>query len=464
MASLGHPREPLVAVIGTTGTGKSDLAVDLAVRFDGEIINADAMQMYRGLPVITNQILVEEQRGIPHHLLAQIDPLEPTWTNGLFVQEAQRLIKEIRGRGKLPIVVGGTLYYVHALLFDGSLINSDETEPEEIRFRSREENKSQFPILDEPTHVVFEKLREVDPAMAERWHPDDRRKIKRSLEIYLTTGRRASEIYAEQQEAKQVASDARGAWETLVFWTYSETDTLRERLSKRVDRMVQSGLIDEVRILHGRLRQNTERGEVVDRTRGIWQSIGFRQMEAFLDGELDAEHPETLEKKKHVGLEEINVATRQYARYQLRWIRQKTLKSFKEHAAMDLLYLLDSTNASEFSANVMQPAADICRRYLADEKRPQPTEISDTAREILTAFEKDNTSIQTTFKVKNCEVCNMSLPTEDSWVKHINGKKHRRAIREKKKLALVPAEIETPLEVNTIARDTEVDVSPISGP
>ncbi|KAI0865838.1 IPP transferase-domain-containing protein [Xylaria cubensis] len=464
MASLRHQGEPLVAVIGTTGTGKSDLAVDLAVRFNGEVINADAMQMYRGLPVITNQISAEEQRGVPHHLLAQIDPLEPTWTNGLFVREAQRLIKEIRGRGKLPIVVGGTLYYVHALLFEGSLIDSNETEPGEIKFRSQEENQIQFPILDEPTHVILQKLREVDPAMAERWHPDDRRKIKRSLEIYLTTGRRASDIYTEQQETKQVAGDAKGPWDTLVFWTYSETDRLRERLSNRVDRMVQSGLIDEVRILHSRLREKTERGEVVDLTRGIWQSIGFKQMEAFLDGELDADPPETLAKKKDAGLEEINIATRQYARYQFRWIRQKTLKAFKEHAAMDLLYLLDSTNASEFSANVLQPAANICRRYLADEERPRPTELSDTAQEILAAFENENRSSQTTFKVKNCEICNMSLPTEDSWVKHINGRKHRRATGRKKKLALVPVEIETPLEEKTGSTGREVDVSLSSEP
>ncbi|KAI0868333.1 IPP transferase-domain-containing protein [Hypoxylon argillaceum] len=444
MSSLQRPHKPLVAIIGTTGTGKSDLAVDLAIKFNGEIINADAMQMYRGLPVITNQISVEEQRGIPHHLLAQIEPLEPTWTNGLFVREAQRLIREIRSRGKLPIVVGGTLYYVHALLFDGSLIGSDETEPEEIRFRSQEETQSQFPILDEPTHVIFQKLREVDPAMAERWHPDDRRKIKRSLEIYLTTGRRASDIYAGQQEAKKTDNNARGPWETLIFWTYAETDALRDRLRKRVDKMVQHGLMDEVRILHSHLRECTDRGEVVDRTRGIWQSIGFKQMEAFLNGELNMELPEVLAKSKAAGLEEINIATRQYARYQLRWIRQKSLKSFKEHSAMDLLYLLDSTDANKFSTTVLPPAADLCRQYLAGEERPHPTEISDMAREVLTAFENESMSAQTTFKVKKCEICDMSLPTEDTWLKHINGKKHRRVVRMKKSTALVPVEIGTP--------------------
>ncbi|KAI0977236.1 IPP transferase-domain-containing protein [Xylaria arbuscula] len=460
MASLRRPQEPLVTIIGTTGTGKSDLAVDLALRYDGEIINADAMQMYKGLPVITNQISVEEQRGVPHHLLSHIDPLEPTWTNGLFVREAQRLIKEIRSRGKLPIVVGGTHYYVHALLFNGSLIESDKPEPEEIRFRSQEETLSHFPILDEPTHVILERLREVDPFMAERWHPDDRRKIKRSLEIYLTTGKRPSDIYAEQREAKQATHDARGQWKTLVFWIYSETDTLRERLSKRVEKMVQNGLMDEVTTLHRRLRECTERGEVVDRTRGIWQSIGFRQMEPFLDGELAKETPEVLEKKKVAGLEEINIATRQYARYQLRWIRHKTLKAFKEHDAMSSLYLLDSTDGNEFTRNVLSPAADICLQYLLGKERLQPLTISNTARDILTKFETECLATQTTFKVMKCDICNMSLATEDQWVKHVRGKKHLRNVKMKKRTALVPIDGEPQLAGRTPSTATEIHADP----
>ncbi|KAI1171417.1 IPP transferase-domain-containing protein [Nemania sp. FL0916] len=445
MGTLRPPREPLVAIIGTTGTGKSELAVDLALKFEGEIINADAMQMYKGLPVITNQISAEEQKGVPHHLLAQIDSLEPTWTNGVFVREARKLVKEIRSRGKLPIVVGGTHYYVHALLLDDSLIGSDEAEVEKPGFRSREEDHSQFPILNDSTEAILEKLREVDPAMAERWHPDDRRKIQRSLEIYLTTGKRASDIYAEQQDAKQASHDASAPWETLVFWMYSETDALRERLSKRVDKMVQRGLLDEVRLLYGRLRECTERGEFIDRTRGIWQSIGVKQMEAFLNCEINNESRKALRKSKEIGLEEINIATRQYAKYQLRWIRQRTLKSLREHRAMDLLYLLDSTNADKFSENVLQPAADICRQYIAGDDRQHPKEISAVAREVLTACESEMLSVQPVFKVKKCDICDMSLPTEDSWIKHIKGKKHRRAIQIKNRLALVPLEVETPL-------------------
>ncbi|KAI1312956.1 IPP transferase-domain-containing protein [Xylaria venustula] len=462
MASLRRPREPLITIIGTTGTGKSDLAVDLALRYDGEIINADAMQMYKGLPVITNQISVEEQRGVPHHLLSHSDPLEPTWTNGLFVREAQRLIKEIRSRGKLPIVVGGTHYYVHALLFDDSLIESHKSEPEEIWFRSQEETLSHFPILNKPTHVILERLREVDPLMAERWHPDDRRKIQRSLEIFLTTGKRTSDIYAEKREAKQAANDARGPWETLVFWTYSETDTLRERLSKRVEKMVQSGLMDEVRILHRRLRECTERGEVVDRTRGIWQSIGFKQMEPFVNGELAKETPEVLQKKKEAGLELINIATRQYARYQLKWIRQKTLKAFKEHGAMDSLYILDSTDAKEFSQNVLSPAADVCLQYLLGKERAHPQTISNTARDILTKFENECLTAQTTFKAMKCDICDMSLVTEDEWFKHVRGKKHRRNVRMKKQTALVPVEGGSQVAEETPSIITEIPADPTS--
>ncbi|TGJ79669.1 hypothetical protein E0Z10_g9095, partial [Xylaria hypoxylon] len=102
------------------------------------------------------------------------------------------------------------------------------------------------------------------------------------------------------------------------------------------------------------------------------------------------------------------------------------------------------------------PAADICRQYLADEERPQPIEISDTAREVLTAYENENGLTQTSFKVKKCEICDMNLPTEDSWLKHINGRKHKGVLKRRKRTSLVPVEIETPL-VEKSSMATEVD-------
>lgn len=386
------------------------------------------MQMYRGLPVITNQISVEEQRGVPHHLLAHIDPLEPTWTNGLFVREAQKLAREIRSRGKLPIVVGGTLYYVQTLLFEGSLVQtSREVAPEDIHFRSQEESLARFPILGESTESIMQRLKEVDPVMAERWHPDDRRKILRSLEIFLATGRRASDIYAEQQQTKASSTLTKGPWETLLLLTCTESEILKERLRLRVGKMVEAGLLGELRSLHRRLLECTERGEVVDRTRGIWQSIGYKQMEPFLNGELAGEASDALDKLKETGLEEINIATRQYARYQLRRIQQSLSRAMRENGAMDMLFLLDSTDAARFSDDVLQPAADICREYLAGEGISIPRATTEMARQLLAGVEAGSAAAKPVFKVRTCEVCNMSLPSEDMWNAHIKGRRHRRA-------------------------------------
>ncbi|KAI0023697.1 IPP transferase-domain-containing protein [Xylariomycetidae sp. FL0641] len=439
MSSSKPPREPLVVVIGSTGTGKSDLAVDLAVRFKGEIINADAMQMYRGLPVITNQITPDEKRGIQHHLLATLDPLGPTWTNRAFAREAKTLINEIRSRGNLPIVVGGTHYYVDSLLFEGRLTCSADAD-DGRQYRHHAETRAQFPILDQPTEVLLKRLREVDPEIAERWHPDDRRKIRRSLEIFLTTGEKASDSYEKQKQAKEDQAFASRPWDALVFWVYSDREVLKERLNRRVDSMEQRGLMNEVEALGDRLSEQYLQGEAVDRTRGIWQSIGYKQMEPFLEGQRKGLDPAALQKLKETGLEEIRAATRQYAQYQLRWIRRKSIPAFKERDAMDMVYLLDSTNAQDFTPNVLYPAADLCSRFLDGQKLCKPTELSPTAKSILTSFEEQSATDRTSFKVKTCEICGKSSQTEDQWQRHIKGKKHRRIVLSKKRLALVPSE------------------------
>ncbi len=188
-----------------------ELAVELATRFNGEVINADAMQMYKGLPIITNKISAEERRGIPHHLFDRIALDEETWWVGQFRKETNRVIREIRSRGKLPIVVGGTHYYITGLLFEDKLIHESSSPS---RADGPEEGaETKFPILGATAEVMLEKLREVDPQMADRWHPNDIRKIRRSLEIYLTTGRRASDIYAEQQNRKETKNPSEGSSE-----------------------------------------------------------------------------------------------------------------------------------------------------------------------------------------------------------------------------------------------------------
>ena len=400
------------------------------------------MQMYKGLPVITNQITAEEQRGIPHHLLATIAIEEPTWTVSVFAREAAKLIREIRSRGKLPIVVGGTHYYINALLFDNSLVDApDAGAPElDVPHIPQAEIHKQHPILDGPTDLMLKKLQEVDPAMGSRWHPDDRRKIKRSLEIFLTTGRKASDIYAEQEAAKAIAPPADSPWAALMFWVYSKPAALSERLDKRVDKMEKIGLMDEVKDLHRYLRDRAAAGEDVDRTRGIWQTIGFKQFEPFLDADMDGATAPELEKLRRKSLEDMKVATRQYAKSQLRWIRLKTGHALQERGVMGDFYLLDSSEAALFSENVLAPAGRITRAFLDGQERQTPSEVSEVAKEVLTTLNDDILKPKPKFQARHCETCDMTLTTENEWTKHVAGRHHRRALRHKSRTALVPVE------------------------
>jgi len=161
------------------------------------------MQMYAGLPIITNKTTIKAQKGIPHHLLGCIGLQEPTWVVGTFVSRALKVIEEIRMRGKLPILVGGTHYYTQSLLFRDRLIGND-ADPGELADIKLGTERVDLPVLQQSTEVLFAELQKVDPVMAERWHPRDRWKIQRSLEIYLRTGHTAAEVYTQQ---RKLASD-----------------------------------------------------------------------------------------------------------------------------------------------------------------------------------------------------------------------------------------------------------------
>ena len=231
--------------------------MELAKRYNGEIINGDAMQLYAGLPIITNKITAVEQQGVPHHLLGCIGLHEQTWVVGTFVKKATKVIDEIRSRDKLPILVGGTHYYTQSLLFKDRL--PDENKHEEER-EFVENTKEEWPILKRSTEELMEELKRVDPVMAERWHPNDRRKIQRSLQIYLQTDRKASDIYAQQRSANDISASLDGCdspadrllmrFPTLLFWVHADSEVLKSRLNDRVDKMLEQGLLDEVHTMN----------------------------------------------------------------------------------------------------------------------------------------------------------------------------------------------------------------------
>lgn len=388
------------------------------------------MQLYHGLPIITNKITVDEQRGIPHHLLGRIPVGEVPWDVAKFKKHALETIREIRSRGNLPILVGGTHYYVEPLLFKDAIL--DDVQQDTTR---------SFPILDASTEEILTELRRVDPEMAEKWHPNDRRKIQRSLEIYLHTGKTASALYAEQQERRAASAAAEALespWENLLLWVYSERDVLCDRLDKRVDKMFGSGLTDEVKDLRDFKMQSEQDGNTIDMTKGIWQSIGYKQLEPYIAAASNGESSEELEKLKTSGLEDMKTATRRYANYQNKWIRSKQIPQLTQRGAdaVDSLYVLDSTDVARYQETVVAPAASLVAQFLGGEARPPPSELSDLARRVL-AVATDPPAKQTP-RQRTCEICQVTLVTEDAWNRHVKSVGHRRVMKRKKKLALVP--------------------------
>ena len=427
------PRHPLIAIVGATGTGKSQLAVSLAQRFNGEIINGDALQMYEGLPIITNKISLKERKDIPHHLLGCIKLEEQPWTVKKFIECASKIVAEIWSRNKVPILVGGTHYYTQSLLFRNAVVEEGIS-----RCMTGKNPVQKWPILDASTGDMLKELHRVDPTMAMRWHPNDRRKIRRSLEVYLTTGKKASDIY-QQQRHRQAEDENHGSnddfdetenpfpeksepslrHDTLIFWTYAAPDILNRRLEKRVDSMVSEGLLKEVASMHAFLREQEQQGNSPDQTRGIWIAIGLKEFLAYVTGEMC---PENL---KQESIERTKIATRQYAKYQNRWIRLKLQRALKAAGASHKLFLLDGSDLPQWSRVVEAKASEVTAEFLRGSPLPEPSSFSIAARDNLVATEE---SVQST---RYCEICEKTLMSEKQWFNHINSKGHKSAAKPK---------------------------------
>ena len=452
-----RPQKPLIAIVGATGTGKSQvsrlplrltslklidvwyiqLAVSLAERFNGEVINGDALQMYDGLPITTNKIPLEDRKGIPHHLLGCVKLDEKPWTVQQFRNQATVIIEGIRSRNRLPILVGGTHYYTQSLLFKDAVLTEAE-----IEHIDQEEQKRRWPILDASTEDMLEELRRVDPIMAQRWHPKERRKIRRSLEIWLTTGRKASEVYDEQRQNRNstcpqctqsnddpasstngleqqpdMASQSALRCDTLIFWTHANPDVLNARLEKRVDAMVSDGLLSEIESIYKSLLDQEQRGILVDQTRGIWVAIGFKENLAYI---INGEDRESLKKE---GIERTKIATRQYAKRQIRWIKLRLQRAIATANSSHRFFVLDTADLTHWPQDVEKKARDIIEAFLSGCALPKPESLSDIAKEVLILIEAE--PMAATY----CEACDKTLMSKGEWVRHLKSKGHRSAVR-----------------------------------
>jgi tRNA dimethylallyltransferase len=269
----------VIAVVGPTGTGKSELAMDLAGRLDGEIVNTDALQLYRGMDIGTAKLSVAQRRGIPHHLLDVLDVTEEA-SVARFQAAAREVIEDISARGRRPVLVGGSGLYVRAAL--------DELEfpPTDPAVRARFEDLATRGGLER----LRERLREVDPASAERL--GDARRVVRALEVHELTGRPFSSFMPQRTYLRP----------TVQVGLDLDRPRLHARLHQRVLGMVEAGLVEEVRALDA---AGLRRGRTASR------AIGYAQVLRVLDGEAGLDW----------AIEDTATATRRFARRQLTWFR-----------------------------------------------------------------------------------------------------------------------------------------------
>ena len=281
-------KTPLLIIAGPTATGKSASAVELALRMGGEVISADSMQVYRGMDIGSAKVTGEEMRGVPHHLIDCVDPDE-TWNVVRFKEQASLAVRDIADRGKLPIVCGGTGFYIQALLYDIDFTQMEENTP--LRQRLSEMAAEKGP---EAVHAL---LAQRDPASAAAIHPGNVKRVIRALEFIEESGRSIAAHNAEQREKQS-------AYRSVFFVLTMDRAKLYERIDRRVDIMMQQGLLEEVT----RLR---DMGIARDST--AMQGMGYKQIYGFLEGEYDLEEAVRLIKRD----------TRHFAKRQLTWFRRE---------------------------------------------------------------------------------------------------------------------------------------------
>uniref|UniRef100_A0A8C0QV33 tRNA dimethylallyltransferase n=1 Tax=Canis lupus dingo TaxID=286419 RepID=A0A8C0QV33_CANLU len=331
----GLPRTlPLVVILGATGTGKSTLALQLGQRLGGEIVSADSMQVYEGLDIITNKVTAQEQRMCQHHMISFVDPLVTNYTVVDFRNKATDALLDIKycdvflnihiedifARDKIPIVVGGTNYYIESLLWK-VLVN---TKPQEMGTEKVIDRKVE--LEKEDGHALHKRLSQVDPEMAAKLHPHDKRKVARSLQVFEETGISHSE-FLHRQHAEEGGGPLGGPLKfpnLCILWLHADQTVLDERLDKRVDDMLAAGLLDELRDFHRRYNQKKVAENSQDYQHGIFQSIGFKEFHEYLvtEGKCTPETSNQLLKK---GIESLKQVTKRYARKQNRWVKNRFL-------------------------------------------------------------------------------------------------------------------------------------------
>lgn len=278
-------KKTVIVIVGPTASGKTSLSIEIAKKLNGEIISADSMQIYKEMDIATAKPTEEEMQGIPHHLMSFVEPTE-NFSVADFKVKALDVIEDVFKRGKQPIVAGGTGFYVDTLIKNTTFFDFDKNEKRsELTERLEKEG----------IEKLYEELKEIDPDTAERLHINDTKRILRALEVYYATGKTIS-LQAELSHEKESEYD----W-FIIGLTAKDREILYDRINRRVDIMLQSGLETEAKRFFSSEKSGTSK-----------QAIGYKELKPYFDG------LSTLDE----AVENLKRETRRYAKRQLTWFRR----------------------------------------------------------------------------------------------------------------------------------------------
>ena len=281
-------KKPLIILTGPTAVGKTELSIALAKAVNGSVISADSMQVYRGMDIGSAKITQEEMQGIPHYLVDILEPDEEFHVVR-FQELAKQAMQEIYESGRIPIVTGGTGFYIQALLYDIDFTSQDEDSAlrEQYAVEAREKG----------AHFLHEKLREVDPVSAEIIHENNVKRVIRALEFYEKTG---TPISAHNEEERKKESP----YAFCYFVLNDDRAKLYDKINRRIDRMLEAGLAEEVKAL---------KAKGYHRKMVSMQGLGYKEILAWLDGDISYEEAVYILKRD----------TRHFAKRQLTWFRRE---------------------------------------------------------------------------------------------------------------------------------------------
>lgn len=362
------------------------------------------------------------------------------WDEEYFIHrysdEANAAIERIHAQEKTPIIIGGTHYYLQNLLFKNKTIGKREQENSK-----KELTEEQLQILNGPVDALFAAVADADPLISQKFHPKDLRKLRRALEIYYTTRQKPSDLYQEQK--LEELEDTSLKYNTLLFWIYCDPDTLRDRLNERVDAMMVTGALEEIKEMNTVYQNITPRPDI---TTGVWQVIGFKEFLPWLDG------GQTDLKLFEEGVDRMKIRTRQYAKYQVKWIRKLLgVELFKEarfnYKCGGKLYLLDATDLLAWREDVSERGLSIATEfiekgplYVTLEQSPAHLRSLLPSSEFFENFNSNKTMDASNYwKHYECPVCTdaegqpLVAVGDQSWDVHVNSRRHKKKVQSEEK-------------------------------